>query len=118
MINQIFVGNARLTAGLISVGLLLGAAAPLQALPLPSVAVSFADLDLAKAADVRRLFQRLQHAAEAVCPAEPGSTDLSRRGAWQRCYRDALHRAVLQVKDCELLWDIERDEERRAGGTG
>jgi UrcA family protein len=116
MLNRIFTSHAG-AAGLL-LGLSLGAGAPVRALPVPSVAVSYADLDLANAADVRRLFQRLQHAAEVVCPEQPAITDLSRRGAWQRCYRDALHRAVLQVKDCELLWAIERDDERRKGGTG
>jgi UrcA family protein len=68
----------------------------------PSVTVSYRDLDLARAADVRTLYRRLQRAAASVCPTVIES-ELSGRLAWQRCYRSALGNAIEQVHSPELL---------------
>jgi UrcA family protein len=120
MINRQFGIRGIANACLLTLGAALGAGAagPAAALPVPSVAISYADLDLSKLPDVQRLFERLRRAAATVCPADSGITDLSRRAVRERCYRDALRRAVAQVKGSDLLLSVYHDFERREYGPG
>jgi UrcA family protein len=79
-------------------GSALGAAcpAPASAANGSELAVSYQDLNLSNTADVRVLYRRLKHAATNVCGDVP-QQELARHQAFERCYRDALSRAVMQV---------------------
>jgi len=67
------------------------------------VTVSYQDLDLSRAKDVRTLYARLEHAAASACLDEPAAAELSRHLAWEHCYSAALDSAVMQVRSPELL---------------
>jgi UrcA family protein len=118
MINRKFGISGFANTCLLTLGVALGATEPAAALPIPSVAVSYADLNLSKLPDVQRLFERLRRAAATVCPADSGAVDLSRRAARDRCYRDALRRAVSQVEQSDFLLSIYHDYERHEYGIG
>ena len=60
-----------------------------------SVRVSYADLNLSSASGRTTLDSRISAAAHAVC--ENGSTDLSAKMAANRCIKNALSGARLQV---------------------
>ncbi len=65
------------------------------------VSVSYADLDVSRAADARVLYQRLRGAAARVCYEVP-SYDLQRSAAYRRCLQAALDQAVLEVHSTAL----------------
>jgi UrcA family protein len=80
-------------------GSALGAActaAPASAASGSELAVSYQDLNLSNTADVRVLYRRLKGAARGVC-GDVSQQELARHQAFERCYRDALSRAVMQV---------------------
>jgi UrcA family protein len=67
------------------------------------VTVSYRDLDLARPADVRTLYKRIENAAASACLSAPSTADLARHLAWERCYSAAIDSAVMQVRSPELL---------------
>ncbi len=67
------------------------------------VTVSYQDLNLARAADVRTLYKRIENAAASACLEAPATADLARHLAWERCYSAAVDSAVMQVHSPELL---------------
>ena len=79
------------------------AAADAQAADAQRVTVSYRDLDLSRATDVQRLYQRLEHAARSVCLDEPSAEQFARHRVWQSCYDSSLDSAVMQVRSPELL---------------
>ena len=66
-----------------------------------SVAVSYAELDLSKAAGAEVLYDRLQRAAARVCGVYDRSSSvfytLNSAKNKRACYEDALSRAVAQI---------------------
>lgn len=68
---------------------------------VPSVTVSYRDLDLSRPADARVLYGRLVQAAVAVCPAAP-IYELARFEAYQRCIKTVLAAAVQRVHSAAL----------------
>jgi UrcA family protein len=68
---------------------------------VPSVTVSYRDLNLARAADAHVLYLRLARAAVAVCPAVP-TYELARFAAYQLCVETVLADAVHQVHSSTL----------------
>lgn len=89
----------------LGVGSALGLASPTPANShdWSEIAVSYKDLDLARASDVRVLYQRLKRASSSVCGEAPAAKELSRHLAWERCYEAALDAAVTQVNAPQLL---------------
>ena len=80
---------------------LIGAASARDAQP-PTFKVSYADLDLSRARDAQTLYMRLKQASATVCGSFAESS-LLMQVAWQRCYKQALHNAVLTVNAPQLL---------------
>lgn len=73
----------------------------------PTRTVKAWDLDLAKTADVRTLYQRLQNAANAVCNAATkqhwqNTRARAPQGWSQRCVQDAVDAAVRGVDNRRL----------------
>ena len=99
-------------ASVLTLGCGLGAAGVAQADEAARITVSYADLNLAQPADARVLYRRLQRAAAGVCALSPARIELSRYAIWERCYNEALHRAVLQVDAPELLANYAGDPTR------
>jgi UrcA family protein len=63
---------------------------------VPTMIVSFADLDLSKPAGAQALYQRIKHAARMVCaPLE--SRELGRRALWRDCYEQAVANTVVTL---------------------
>jgi UrcA family protein len=66
--------------------------------PPPTRKVSFADLDLNKAAGIRELYSRIQAAARQVCELDTGS-DLHMQGKeHQACVNQAIDGAVRSAR--------------------
>lgn len=66
-----------------------------------SVTVSYRDLQLSRPADARKLYSRLQRAAESVCGA-PSRYELERYAAFERCVQAALRDAVSHINSPEF----------------
>lgn len=81
---------------------LFGAIGSASASEAPAVKVSYADLDLNRADDVRVLYRRLQRAADQVCGEVP-QMELARYQLHLRCQRATVESAILQVASPELL---------------
>jgi UrcA family protein len=68
---------------------------------IKSVAVSYAELDLSKAAGAEVLYDRLQRAAAKVCGVHDRSSSmfyaLNAAKKQKACYDDALSRAVAKI---------------------
>jgi len=62
-----------------------------------SVTVSFADLDISKAAGLAVLHQRLKMAASRVCHVDEGRLPLSERIRRQECFDSSMQRATDQL---------------------
>ena len=63
---------------------------------VPSVTVSYADLDLSNPAGAHTLYQRIKAAASTVCaPLE--SKELKRNRLWRDCYEQAVSNAVATI---------------------
>jgi UrcA family protein len=75
-------------------------AAP-QSSSVPSIAVSYDDLNLATSAGVDALYHRISVAARSVC-ANPDIRDLGAVAAAQNCRLDAVARAVRDVNNPKL----------------
>lgn len=56
--------------------------------------VEYTDLDLAKDADVRSLYARLQRASARVCGKYTNLRSLAMKHAYDTCYEETLSRAV------------------------
>ena len=82
----------------------------------PSVRVMYADLDLSQPADVQQLYRRLQRGSATLC-SSLDQADLAAWGRWERCYSQALQRAVLRINAPQLLV-LYRDDAARATSHG
>jgi UrcA family protein len=71
------------------------AAAAQTASTVPSVTVSYRDLNLATPEGTGTLYRRIRGAARTVC-GEAGRS-LREQGLWTSCYNDAVARAVASV---------------------
>ena len=78
-----------------------------------SVAVSYADLDLADPAGARVLYARLRSAAREACDYDRSVRDLQRLAAHKDCYDRALNKAVHGV-DSERLHALHAASARRS----
>lgn len=94
--------RSALYAALSVAGLGIAVAGVASAVEPPSVTIRYGDLDLSQPKDVQVLYRRLQRAAASVC-GWTSAVDLSAYLHWQRCYSDALQRAVSEVRSPELL---------------
>ena len=81
---------------------------------IPSVTVSYADLDLASQAGAQVLYQRIKQAAQTVCAAL-ASKQLERQALWHDCYEQAVANAVATI-DRPLLTALHRAAVRTARG--
>lgn len=64
----------------------------------PSVTVSYADLNLANSAGIRRLHRRIETAARTVCGHYFNSQVLELREASRTCYKTAVKTAMEKAK--------------------
>lgn len=74
-------------------------AGPVIAAPadeVPSVTVSYADLDLSTPFGAQTLYQRIKRAASKVC-APLASKQLARAMLWRDCYEQAVANAVTTI---------------------
>jgi UrcA family protein len=102
MIGVRDIGKVGVLAALLSAG---GAFADSRDSEIAAVAVSYAELDLSKAAGAEVLYDRLQRAAAKVCGVNARTTSLyyvATAAEKKACYQDALSRAVAQI-DAPLL---------------
>ncbi len=88
----------------------LAAATPEADEPQSSV-VHYADLDLSRPRDARRLYGRIKRAARMVCDNHP-SSDLKRLNEFERCLVHATDEAVEKVQS-EQLTAIHRAHNQR-----
>jgi UrcA family protein len=65
-----------------------------------SIAVRYADVNLATVAGATTLYQRIQGAARLVCGGEDRS--LAAQHAWEQCYQNAVAEAVTRVNSPTL----------------
>jgi UrcA family protein len=97
---KLLVGHTALAAlSILPVGTARCADDPLS---IPTVTVSYADLDLSKAEGVRTLYQRIVAAAQQVCAS--AERDASVATSRERCAAEAVSRAVTRVG----LWALTR----------
>ena len=99
--NRFNVITLTLTS-LLGFGAAVGAANCAQAAAPDQVTVSYRDLDLSRAADVRTLYRRLENAAASACQQVP-QYELARHLAYTRCVHAALDSAVASIRSPELL---------------
>jgi UrcA family protein len=71
---------------------------PVEASESRSMTVSYRDLNLSTIEGATVLYQRLRHAATAVCD-ERGTTAVDSYQVWQACYRAAMADAVRKVNN-------------------
>jgi UrcA family protein len=64
---------------------------------LPSVRVSYADLDMSKAASVEIMRHRLRQASDTVCGGDVDNRDLRAYAAHEQCTARAMSAALDQV---------------------
>ena len=81
-----------------------------------SIDIDYSGLDISKRADVIVLYERIQHAAIAVCPSY-APRDVRRYEAWHDCYVKAVDNAVERVNS-PLLTAIHMRNEWRKEGHG
>jgi UrcA family protein len=101
--TRIGAGLAALAAvAVTAIGIADGIGPRAQAASSPSVKVTYADLDLSQAAGVQQLYRRLQRASATLCSSldQAGLVSYSR---YERCYNQALQRAVLRINAPQLL---------------
>jgi UrcA family protein len=90
---RVLVGHTALAAlSILPVGAARCADDPLS---IPTVTVSYADLDLSKAEGVRTLYQRIVAAAQQVCAS--AERDAPAATSRERCAAEAVSRAVTRV---------------------
>jgi len=77
--------------------------------------VSFADLDLSKAAGAQTLYKRIKAAARNVCGPSDNYTFVTPSAAFRKCYDKAIADAVAQI-DRPSLTALHREETRSARG--
>lgn len=101
-LSRITVLAGCLLAGTLAVaqaGTAQDTAASLQ--QVPSMVVSYRDLDLSSTKGVKTLYSRIVFAAHQVCPSESG-VQLSQVAAARACREAAIERAVEQVHNAQL----------------
>lgn len=64
---------------------------------VPSVRVSFADLDIKKEAGAQELYDRIMYAARRACGPRPDNAHFAMVDKWDYCVNDAMKRAVAYV---------------------
>jgi UrcA family protein len=69
--------------------------------PEPAEIVRVHDFNLSKPADVAKLYSRISRAATSVCNAA-NPNPFPHMAYSQRCYRDAMDRAISQINSPEL----------------
>lgn len=77
--------------------------------------VTFADLDLSKAAGAQTLYKRIKGAARHVCGPVDNYTFVTPARAFSQCYAKAIADAVAQI-DRPSLTALHREETRSARG--
>jgi UrcA family protein len=77
--------------------------------------VSFADLDLSKAAGAQTLYKRIKAAARNVCGPADNYTYVTPSKQFRQCYEKAIADAVAQI-DRPSLTALHREETRSARG--
>ena len=67
-----------------------------------SQAVSFSDLNLDSTQGAATLYKRIQAAARSVCPNTGGDRQLEQTASRQKCFDEAVARAVRQIDSSSL----------------
>lgn len=80
---------------------------------LPSVTVSYRDLDISKPWGLEVLYSRIQSAARGVCSLDQPPRELARAHAARTCYRSAVDNAVNQINR-PMLTALHRVKSRQA----
>ena len=83
--------------------------------PVAAQTVSFADLDLSKAAGAQTLYKRIKAAARNVCGPADNYTFVTPSKAFRKCYDKAIADAVAQI-DRPSLTALHREVTRSARG--
>jgi UrcA family protein len=80
---------------------------------IPTVTVSYADLDLSKPAGAQTLYRRIEDAARTVC-GPLASRELRRRRLWRDCYEQAVEDAVATADQAILTAMTDAARTRRS----
>lgn len=64
---------------------------------VPSITISYAELDISKPQGLQVLYTRLERAAKTVCDFDYAPRDLARVRSAKACYQSALENAVNQI---------------------
>lgn len=99
--NRNTLGRVAMLAGCLFAGSLGVARAATPADEVPSVVVSYRDLDLSTAEGARTLYKRISAAANKVCPPDDGGQPLL-RARNRACREAAIDRAVHAVNNAQL----------------
>jgi UrcA family protein len=99
-VHRTFLLSLALGSALLA-GVTLATASPPDTTPsAPSLAIRYADVNLATIAGATTLYHRIQGAARFVC-GEAGR-NLSEQHAWKECYQSAVSEAVAKVNSPTL----------------
>ncbi|HEY0683272.1 MAG TPA: UrcA family protein [Steroidobacter sp.] len=83
---------------------------------VPSIKVSYSDLDISKSSGLELLYSRIQHAARSVCSFDDQAPmELAKGQAVRTCYRSAVDNAVSQINR-PMLTALHRVKSRQALG--
>jgi UrcA family protein len=82
---------------------------------VPSITVSYAELDISKPRGLEVLYSRIQRAAKMVCGFDYSIQELSRGRQANACYKSAVDNAVRQI-DRPTLTALHRAKTRSALG--
>ncbi len=99
--NQRRAGQAAILAGCLLAGSLGAARAATPTNEVPSVVVSYRDLDLSTAAGARVLYKRISMAARQTCPFVD-NINLAQLAKSKACRDAAIERAVNAVNSTQL----------------
>lgn len=69
-----------------------------QTAEVPTITVSYSDLDLSTPTGQERLTQRVESAAKRVCGSEPDNRELVAKIAFKTCFDNAQTLAMKQVR--------------------
>jgi len=100
LIHRTFLVSLALGPALLGGATLATASAPDATPAAPSLAIRYADVNLATIAGATTLYHRIEGAARFVCGEEGRS--LRDRHAWKVCYQSAVGEAVAKVNSPTL----------------
>jgi UrcA family protein len=110
------LARAGITAAVALYTTLFTYGASAEQISVRSLTVSFADLDLSRAAGAQALYKRIKFAARRVCGSQGNYASLAAQSAWRKCYDTAVANAVAEVDRPSLTALYKQKSDRAASG--